>query len=331
MKRTFSGFGLILLIALAGTACHNQQREKEAETPAQTAPVNVPAFNADSAYAYVAKQVSFGPRVPNSKAQENCAAWLIAQMRAFADTVTVQRTTVTGAGNQPLRCINIIGHFNPGAKTRILLLAHWDTRPFADGNGDTKNQPFDGADDGASGVGVLLEIARQLKQQRPDIGVDILLTDVEDSGAEGNDASWGLGTQYWSRQAKAKGYRAQYGILLDMVGGRGSHFYIDGASNQYAGPQAEMVWNTANSSGYSDYFRYENKGAIAITDDHVFVNQLTGIPTLDIVALRPNQQSDDIFPPWHHTTGDNMSIIDKNTLKAVGQTILQVIYSNPAY
>jgi hypothetical protein len=140
-----------------------------------------------------------------------------------------------------------------------------------------------------------------------------------------------LGTQYWAHQAKSNGYRAQYGILLDMVGGLGSHFFIDAAINHVAGPQAVMVWNTANSIGYSDYVRYENKGATGVTDDHVFVNRIAGIPTLDIVALRPNQPEGEVFPPWHHTTNDNMNIIDKNTLKAVGQTLLQVVYANPDY
>lgn len=314
-------------------ACHNgtnNEAGQEAATQA-VSNVQVPSFNADSAYAYAATQVGFGPRIPNSPSQEKCAAWLISRMQSWADSVTVQRTTVTGDQQKQYRCINIIAHFNPQAKTRTLLLAHWDTRPTADGDSSTRNKTFDGADDGASGVAVLLEAARQLHQQKPAIGVDMLLTDVEDAGVEGNDNSWGLGTQYWSRQAKAAGYRAQYGILLDMVGGAGSHFYMESTTRQYAGAQAKMVWDQANTIGYSDYFRYDNLNGTGITDDHVFVNQLLGVPTLDIVALRPNQPDGNIFPPWHHTINDNMKIIDKNTLKAVGQTVLQVIYTNPAY
>ncbi|HEY6083377.1 MAG TPA: M28 family peptidase [Chitinophagaceae bacterium] len=316
---------------LFATACHNNQSDQGGNN-SSTANANVPAFNADSAYAYTAKQVAFGPRIPNTPAQESCSAWLISKMKSFADTVYVQQTTVTGPKAQSLRCINIIASFNPRAKTRILFLTHWDTRPFADQDSVNKDKPFDGADDGASGVGVLLEMARVMKAGKPDIGVDILLEDVEDYGEEGNDNSWCLGTQYWAKHPHVPNYHANYGILLDMVGGKGSQFYMDQASLQYAGPQAKMVWDLANRLGYSDQFRYYNdpKNAVAITDDHVFVNKLTGIPTLDIVALRPDQP-ENIFPPWHHTHGDNMSVIDKRTLRAVGQTMLTVIYTNPAY
>lgn len=311
------------------TACHNNQSGQSANG---TTTANVPAFNADSAYAYVARQVAFGPRIPNTAAQEKCADWLTGMMKKFADTVYVQHTTVTGPKGQSLRCINIIGTFNPQAKTRILFLTHWDTRPFADQDSVNKDKPFDGADDGGSGVAVLLEMARQMKTQRPDIGVDLLLEDVEDYGSEGNDNSWCLGTQYWARHPHVPGYRANYGILLDMVGGKGSQFYIDQTSQQYAGAQAKMVWDLANRLGYSAQFKYYNdpKDMVGITDDHVFVNQLAGIPTLDVVALRPYQQ-DNIFPPWHHTHADNMNIIDKSTMKAVGQTMLTVVYTYPSY
>lgn len=317
---------LLLITTLFIFSCHNQssQEGSESEKSATVTPIAV-SFDADSAYAFVQKQVDFGPRIPNTKAHDQCADWLIEKMKSWSDTVTVQRTQVSTHGNN-YGCINIIGHFNPEAKTRILLLAHWDTRAFADADKATKDKHFDGADDGGSGVAVLLEIARQLHLKKPGIGVDLLLTDVEDAGVEGDDNSWGLGTQYWANQAKASGYQAKYGVLLDMVGGKGSHFYREGFTMQYAGPQSTMIWNTANAIGYSDYFRYNDLG-VRITDDHVFVNTITGIPTVDILALQGNGD----FMPWHHTVNDNMSIIDKNTLKAVGQTMLQVVYTNPVY
>lgn len=313
------------LLALALYGCHpHPSGESRGKQPLTLAPA--PAFQADSAYAYVQKQVDFGPRIPNTPAQEACAAWLTETMKAFADSVTVQRTQLSSRGQQ-YRCINIIGHFNPAAQQRILLLAHWDTRAFADADSTTRNRHFDGADDGASGVGVLLEIARQLHLHKTAVGVDILLADVEDAGVEGDDNSWALGTQYWARQAKSAGYRAQYGILLDMVGGKGAHFYREAMTRQYASAQSEMVWNVANQIGYSDYFRYANPGGAGVTDDHVFVNRLAGIPTMDIIHLR----GDGSFVPWHHTVNDNMGVIDKNTLGAVGQTVLQTIYANPPY
>jgi hypothetical protein len=318
--------GILILASFLLFSCHSRSSREESANKTATAWLRIPPFSGDSAYAYVSKQVSFGPRIPNTPAHDRCAAWLIATMRSFADSVTVQRTTVSTHGTS-YHCINIIGHFNPKAGTRTLLLAHWDTRPFADAVPATKDKHFDGADDGGSGVGVLLEMARQLHLKKPSTGIDILLTDVEDAGIEGDDSSWGLGTQYWSKQAKARGYHAQYGILLDMVGGKGAHFYREAVTRQYAGPQSTMVWNVGNRIGYSDYFRYNDLGDIGITDDHAFVNAITGIPTMDIIALQANGD----FMPWHHTVGDNMSVISSSTLKAVGQTVLAVLYANPPY
>ncbi|WP_199417083.1 M28 family peptidase [Chitinophaga silvatica] len=284
----------------------------------------VPVFQADSAYDYVAKQVSFGPRIPNTPAQEKCANWLIEKLKTWSDTVYVQKTTVIGPNKEKLPCINIIGSFNPAAKQRVLLLAHWDTRPWADEDAFDKTKKIDGADDGASGVAVLLEAARQFHLQRPEAGIDILLVDVEDYGSKTDENSFCLGTQYWAKNPHIPGYKANYGILFDMVGGRGTQFYMEGFSKQYAGAQMKLFWDVANQLGYSDFFRYENNGAF-ITDDHVPVNTIANIPTFDIIALQPNN---DFAPHWH-TQNDNINVIDRNTLKAVGQTLLQVIYNQP--
>lgn len=327
LMHKFSNY-LIIIIAVCTIslyACHPSNKEANQKTAVEYNAI-VPSFNADSAYHYVKKQLSFGPRIPNTPAHKKAADWMISKMKSFADSVTVQRTPVSTHG-KTYQCINIIGHFNPQAKERILLLAHWDTRAFADADSATKDQHFDGADDGASGVAVLLELARQMHLKKPSIGVDILLTDVEDAGLENDDSSWGLGTQYWAKKAKANGYHAKFGILLDMVGGKGAKFYREGITKQYAGPQSKMVWDVANGIGYSDYFRYRNIGTVSINDDHAFVNRIAGIPTMDIIGLQGNGD----FMPWHHTINDNLQIIDKNTLKAVGQTVLYVVYANPEY
>ena len=214
--------------------------------------------------------------------------------------------------------------FNPAATQRLLILAHWDTRPQADQDAFDKTKTLDGADDGASGVGVLLELARQFHQQKPSIGVDLLMTDVEDYGVSEEENSYCLGTQYWARHPHVPGYKANYGILLDMVGGRGTQFFMEGASQQYALGPMKAFWDVANKIGYSDYFRYESNGA-AITDDHVYVNTIANIPTFDIIALQANGN----FAPHWHTQNDNMSVIDRHTLQAVGQTLMQVIYAQP--
>jgi hypothetical protein len=326
MKKLIFIFTGIALFAYACNESTNKNQNKDAENSSQqtAVTVKVPVFNADSAYAFTAKQVSFGPRIANTPVQAKCAEWLIQQLKPLADTVYVQRTTVMGPKNQPLPCINIIATFNPEAKQRILLLSHWDTRPHADQDAFDKTKQLDGADDGASGVGVLIETARELHAQKQGIGVDLLLTDVEDYGISEEENSFCLGTQYWAKNPHVKGYKANYGILLDMVGARGSQFYMEAGSQQYAYGPMKMFWDVANRLGYSDYFRYENNGS-AITDDHVYVNTMANIPTFDIIALQANGN----FAPHWHTQNDNMSVIDKRTLQVVGQTILQVIYAQP--
>ncbi|MFY0253135.1 M28 family peptidase [Chitinophaga sp. 30R24] len=321
---TLTALALIAGACQQNTKTTDNSSDSTGESKVAKIEVPVPAFSTDSAYAYTAKQVSFGPRIPNTPAQEKCADWLISSLRKWADTVYVQRTTVTGPKGEKLPCINIIASFNPAAKQRVLLLAHWDTRPWADEDAFNKNAKLDGADDGASGVAVLMETARQFHQQKPEAGVDILLVDVEDYGSKTDESSFCLGTQYWAKHPHVPGYKANYGILLDMVGGRGSQFYMEGFSKQYAATQMKMFWDVANQLGYSDFFRYENNGAY-ITDDHIPVNTIANIPTFDIIALQPNN---DFAPHWH-TTNDNMDVIDQKTLQAVGQTLLKVIYTQP--
>lgn len=317
---------------ILSSGCHPRTSSTETTSsgPLINPRIAVPAFEADSAYAYVARQVQFGPRIPGTAAHEACADWLIARLKAWADTVYVQRTTLKAWNQHQLACVNIIGSFQPAAKERLLLLAHWDTRPWADQDPLPANRkkPFPGADDGASGVGVLLEVARQLHLKHPDIGIDLLFTDVEDYGNDSVAHSFCLGTQYWAQHPHVPGYTADYGILLDMVGGKNAHFYMEGQSQQFAGPQQTLFWNLANALGYSDYFRYD-KINVTIEDDHQYVSQMAHIPCFDVIHLRNNPKNP--FPPYWHTLQDNLENIDPATLKAVGQTVLQLIYTHPAY
>ena len=289
--------------------------------------VPVPYFNADSAYSYIEKQVNFGPRTPNSAAHKACGDYLIAEMERFGASVTVQAVDLTGWDKTVLKARNIISSFNPEKTTRILLLAHWDCRPWADNDKNPANhtKPVDGANDGASGVGVLMEIARQLGLQLPETGVDILFTDMEDYGepqfykGQHNDNSWCLGSQYWAKNPHTPNYQAKYGILLDMVGAPDSEFPKEGYSMHYAPRIVEKIWNQAQSLGFGNYF--VNKTCGYIIDDHVPINQIAGIPTVDIIHYTENG-----FGSFWHTVDDTMENIDKQTLKAVGQTVLTVIY-----
>ncbi|MCL6523676.1 MAG: M28 family peptidase [Thermoflavifilum sp.] len=320
------------LIALLLNACHPHQTASTSvsQAPLINPAIAVPDFQADSAYNYVARQVAFGPRIPGTSAHKACGDWLVGLLKGWADTVYVQRTMVTAWNHQQLPCENIIASFQPAAKERLLLLAHWDTRPWADQDPNPANRkkPFEGADDGASGVAVLLETARQLSLRKPDIGIDLLFTDVEDYGNDSVPHSFCLGTQYWARHPHVPGYTADYGILLDMVGGRNAQFYREGQSQQFAGPQQDLFWNLANALGYSDYFRYDQI-QVTIEDDHQYVSQLAHIPCFDVIHLRNNPKNP--FPPYWHTLQDNLQNIDPHTLKAVGQTLLQLVYTHPAY
>jgi hypothetical protein len=292
---------------------------------------DVPGFCADSAYLYVDRQVAFGPRVPGMEGHRLCGDFLVGELRRFGAEVYVQEIGLTAYDGTRLPCRNIIGAFNPEAKKRVLLFAHWDTRPFADQEADPALQrvPIDGADDGASGVGVLLEIARQLGIQPPEIGVDIIFFDAEDYGVPEfekatnySPGSWCLGSQFWAKNPHKAGYRAEYGILLDMVGARHASFYKEYTSMRYAARIVEKVWSTARDLGYGKFFINADGGAIL--DDHQFVIEGRGIPSIDIINYDMGNAHG--FADYWHTHNDSMDNIDKETLLGVGQTVLGVIY-----
>jgi hypothetical protein len=296
--------------------------------PVSVEKVPVPSFNADSAYKYIEEQVSFGPRVPNSKAHKQCGDYLIEKLKSYGLNVKVQQFEAKAFDGTVLKLRNIIASVNPEASQRILLAAHWDTRPFADQDVKDKDKPIQGANDGGSGVGVLLEIARLLSSspEKTKAGIDIILFDGEDYGApsdyEGPETdTYCLGSQYWAKNRE--GYSAFFGILLDMVGAADAQFAMEGTSMQFAPNVMRMVWRKGHELGYGKYFLMEQ--VHGITDDHYYINQLASIPTIDIIEFDPD--GGNFFGSYWHTHKDNMSVIDKNTLKVVGQTVLEVIYN----
>jgi hypothetical protein len=328
-------FFLSLIVATVLISCNFNPKKPAVEDKSKeqkTIVIKVPEFNPDSAYSYVSQQVAFGPRVMNSPAHEKCAVFLINKLKSWCKDVTVQKGTVTAYNGALLKFSNIIASYNPGKNDRIFLCSHWDSRPYADHDPDPRyhNVPIDGANDGASGVGILMDIARQMSISGPTIGVDLILFDAEDYGPPQNWKSdvntenfWGLGSQYWANQPHKADYFAKYGILLDMVGAPNATFLEEALSMHYAPDVVKLVWETGNRIGFSSYFLFE-QGA-QITDDHVPLNKIRGIPTIDIIHLDRNSETG--FYPYWHTTKDNMASIDKNTLNAVGQTLLTVIYN----
>lgn len=321
----------MLFVCLSVFACNNttdkQVKDQQTDTGQHIA-VKVPSFDADSAFSFVKQQVDFGPRVPNSNAHVNCGSWLISKISQYADTVIEQPFRVRAFDGKILVSRNIIASFHPDLGNRILLCAHWDTRPFADQDDERKNEAIDGANDGASGVGILMEVARQLSDANPALGVDIIFFDAEDYGQpEDSDFprmedSYCLGSQYWAKNLHTRDYKARYGILLDMAGASNAKFTKEGTSMQYAPEIVDKVWKVAASAGYGDYFIPEQtKGII---DDHFYINQLTGIKCVDIIHYEFGSASK-FWTHWH-THDDTIDKIDKNTLKAVGQTVLEVLF-----
>lgn len=324
---------MTLIIGLLGIQSCGAGNEKKSANPEASA-ITL-AFDADSAYQYTLQQTLFGPRVPETNAHKKCCEYLVSQMKSFGAQVNEQNCDVITWDGKTLKATNIIASYQPGKTPRILLCSHWDSRPWADHDPNPANhkKAIDGANDGASGVGVLMELARQLQKlaaekKLPDYGVDIVFLDAEDLGtpewanAKDNENSWCLGTQFWASEARKKGYTAEFGILLDMVGRTSPNFMWDYYSMQYAPQVLQKVWSAAAALGYNASFVPSEGGAI--TDDHLYVNRIAGIPCIDIIDYTPGSQTG--FVPEWHTMADKMDKIDKNSLKMVGETLLHVIY-----
>ena len=334
MKKSKIIIALLIVALIAGAAFNflpsNKAEVSETEEIEKVQPVG-PDFNADSAYIYLQEQCDFGPRTMNSTAHDKCEKWIIQKFEQYGCKVTTQKATLNGYDGTPLRSTNIIASYNPEATTRIMFCAHWDCRPWADNDPDSTNwhKPIVAANDAASGVGVMIELARILKGSGLELGVDFICFDAEDYGTpqwfEGEDPgdTWALGAQYFANNLP-EGYAPRYGILLDMVGGVGAKFYREGMSMQYAPAIVKKVWNAARQVGYGSYFPKDDGGMI--TDDHIPVNQTANIPCIDVIPYYPDCAQSSFGPTWH-TIADNMDNIDKNTLKAVGQTMVQVLFT----
>jgi len=328
---------LQLIIGLFCAACLFACKNDPKTSKPEKITIDIPTFNADMAYRYIEKQVSFGPRVPNTPPHDSCAAWLKREFHSIGARVIVQHADLKAYTGEIIKAQNIIAVYNPDAKRRVMLAAHWDSRHIAEWDTDParRMEPILGADDGGSGVGVLLEIARNLNVHGiDDLGVDIVLFDAEDIGQpQGGGGfpeqqnTWCLGAQHWSRNKHVENYRPMYGILLDMVGSKNARFSREGTSMKYAPDIMNKVWKEGQKAGYSSYFDFAQTDAI--TDDHLYVNELAKIPMIDIIN-RPLTSENGGFGHYWHTHKDNMDVIDKKTLTAVGQTVLNVLYKEAA-
>jgi hypothetical protein len=318
-------------VAIAFYSCGSPKKDVEPSKPQPDAileTIEIPNFDQNKALEWVKKQVAFGPRVPNSAGHQQCGDFLIKTLQSLADTLVVQKATVVSFDEKQLKIRNIIASFDPENESRIMLCAHWDSRPFSDQDASVKTKPIPGANDGGSGVAVLLEIARLLKAQKPRIGVDIILFDAEDYGQpdgmlqQEKADSYCLGSQYWAKNLHQPNYLPRFGILLDMVGGPNATFTREGGSVQNAPDVVQKVWNAGNRIGYGNNF--VNDQTRAIIDDHYYINNIAKIPTIDIIQCDRNTSSN--FYKYWHTLQDTPENLDAGTLKAVGQTLLEVVF-----
>lgn len=317
----------IVFFASFFSSCKTNSESTTSENTEITS-IAKPSFSSDSAYAYIENQLSFGARVPGTAAQQKCALYFEQQLKRFGAEVILQKTNVQLYNGKNVPCINVIASYNLNIKRRLLICAHWDSRPFADR--DTKNvsTPILAADDGASGAAVLLEIARQLQQKNPEIGVDLIFFDVEDYGQPSYDLNheegdfYCLGTQYWCKNPHVTNYKAENGILLDMVGAKNATFTWEGVSMLYAPQFMKQVWLYAEQLGHANFFLKENTDQII--DDHYYINTIAKIPTIDIIHRTHNTASG--FAEHWHTHNDNIGIVSKQTLQAVGETVMATIY-----
>lgn len=280
-------------------------------------------FDGAKAYEYVQAQVAFGPRVPGTPGHARAGEWIVEQMRSRADTVIEQRWThVTRDGKQlPMR--NVLARFNPGASRRVLYLAHWDTRPVADSdpNFGNKRLPIPGANDGASGVALLVALADQLKAEAPTVGVDLLFVDGEDYGSfdDRELADVLIGARYFSRNLPSADYRPLFGVVWDMIGDANLHIYQEGHSMSAAPEVVARVWDTAAQLGYGTHFIRQT--IEPITDDHVPLIQ-AGLRVIDVIDI--NYASPDGIN-YHHTMHDTIDKVSRESLQVVGDVALTVI------
>jgi len=301
----------VILLLLLGACTGEKTTNSENEEIVLKA---YPSFNPDSAYTFVRQQVDFGPRVPGTPGHANTKQWIIQTLSSYGWNVQVQDFQTQTYDK---------------LTKRILLAAHWDTRRIADKDTQRINQAIAGANDGASGVGVLMEIARVIGTQelKPEVGIDLIFFDGEDDGEPENSISkdpsktwWCHGSQYWSKNKHIPNYSAYYGILVDLVGAKNARFYREGYSRKYASGIVSKIWSNASLLGHSGFFISQD--APEILDDHLFINEWAGIPTADIIDFSPELG----FGSYHHTHQDDMQLIDVRTLKAVGETVLATVY-----
>jgi glutaminyl-peptide cyclotransferase len=310
MVKTTAAFVLIMALS----SCSRNEPPTPQKPQMQTS-IQTPHFDGARAYAYLTAQTDFGPRTPLSDAHAKCLSYLVSELEKSAGSVTRQNFTEKGYNNESLPLTNVFASFNPQAPQRVLLVAHWDSRPRADQDPIEANRskPILGANDGASGVAVLLELARQMKQMPPAIGVDILLVDGEDYGKSNDLDKYFLGAKHFAKTMPPN-YKPLFGILLDMIGDADLRIPMEQNSMTYAPGIVSIVWSAAQELGITQFAAVPGE---QIEDDHLALNA-AGIPTIDLIDFQ--------YPYWH-TVGDTPDKCSAESLEAVGRVLVHVLYT----
>jgi glutaminyl-peptide cyclotransferase len=317
-----ANLGFAFALSLGLSACDFSCSGKTTENAAANTSANTPTFDENYAYGVIKKYESFGPKVPGTPEHKKAGDWMVQELKTFSSTVFEQTGSAkTFEGNTvPLR--NIIVQFNPSAKVRYLLSAHWDNRPFADEDKVDKKGPIPGVNDGGSGVAVLMTIAKALKDQKMSFGVDLAFFDLEDWGTPRIEESYCLGTQYWAKNPVPANYTAKFGVNYDMVGRIGSQFPVEVYSYEKGAEVYDKLHAAAQTLGYQDFFPSYKIGPVV--DDHVYVMQGRGFPMIDLIYMTEQGR----FPPEWHTHDDTSEYISRDVLKVVGQTTLQMLFAD---
>lgn len=333
VERRYSSYPSILMkplffwvmSVLIATGCTKEQSKPTVEklqSPNTSAPSQsyIPAFSGARAFEFLVRQTRFGPRNPGSSGHTSCREFLANEMRKYADEVRLQEFSHRGYQGERLELTNVIASFNAQAASRILLCAHWDTRPRAenDENKARRHEPIIGANDGASGVAVLLELASLFKERPPQVGVDLVLFDGEDYGLEGDIASYLLGSRYFAAH-KPVDYSPRFGILVDMVGDKFLDVPKEQHSVKYAPDVLEMVWSKARELGYA---QFTDEVGELITDDHLPLNEV-GIKTIDLIDFNYPDPTNRFW----HSHKDIPENCSAESLEAVGTVLTHVVYT----
>jgi hypothetical protein len=317
----------ILLCAMSAAGC---QRLGDRFSGPKT------SFSGETAMTYVKAQLDFGPRTPGTAGARKTGDWIVAEMKKRADTVIVQSWTHVTAQGDTLPLRNIFARFNPTAAQRVLYVTHWDTRPKADEdfNMGNKQLPILGANDGASGVALLMALGDVFKKTPPAVGVDLLFVDGEDWGSFDTYADTAthpdvlIGSTYFATHLPTPNYKPMYGVLFDMIGDRDLQIFQEDNSLQDAPEVVARVWETAASLGYNDYFIAERYGPI--TDDHVPLNRLAHLRVIDVIDIHygplvGSGPSANVDPNYHHTMQDTIDKVSAKSLQIVGDVAVTLV------